>query len=121
MDRGVTWSSYSAADFWTAVKSGEQSVQDDGPEFVWPGVGGTFPGVYETGFLERGNGQMMGAFRFSGPPRAWHQSLGRRGESFPPNQTLMADCSAMWSWANLTMAGSLGITCDPFWLPMIRH
>jgi hypothetical protein len=83
MDRGVTWSSYSAADFWTAVKSGEQSVQDDGPEFVWPGVGGTFPGVYETGFLERGNGQMMGAFRFSGPPRAWHQSLGASWGELP--------------------------------------
>ncbi len=73
MDRGVTWSSYGAANFWAAVKSGEQSVQDDGPDYVWPGSGGTFPGVYETGFIERGDGQMMGAFRFSGPPRSWHQ------------------------------------------------
>jgi hypothetical protein len=74
-DRGATWSAHGAADFWQSVKRGQASVDDDGPEYTWPGEGGTFPGVYETGFIELRDGRVLGAFRFSGPPRPWHRDV----------------------------------------------
>jgi hypothetical protein len=66
---GETWEGGGDPDFWQAVRDGMETIEDNGPEYSWPGVGGTFPGVYETGFFEPTDGPLLGAFRFSGPPR----------------------------------------------------
>jgi hypothetical protein len=72
---GETWEGGGDPDFWQAVRDGMETIEDDGPEYSWPGVGGTFPGVYETGFFEPTDGPLLGAFRFSGPPRPWHREV----------------------------------------------
>ncbi|NKB72063.1 MAG: hypothetical protein GKR89_33715 [Candidatus Latescibacteria bacterium] len=74
-DGGHTWSSGIDADFWRAVKAGKAHIPQDGPHCTWPGEGGTFPGVYETGFCQLADGRLMGAFRFSGPPLPWHHQV----------------------------------------------
>ncbi|MFH1571803.1 MAG: sialidase family protein, partial [Gemmatimonadota bacterium] len=74
-DGGATWSGGGDPAFWEGVRRGDRQVGDDGPPFTWPGEGGTFSGVYETGFLERRDGRVMGAFRLSGYPRPWHREL----------------------------------------------
>ena len=74
-DRGASWSGGGDVTFWEAVRRGEARVEDDGPGCCWPGEGGTFPGVYETGFAELRDGRLLGAFRFSGPPRPWHHEV----------------------------------------------
>ena len=84
-DQGQTWKGGADPGFWQAVRAGRKKIEDHGPEYVWPGAYGTFPGVYETGFCQLQNGLLMGAFRFSGPPRPWHQRvIAQWGE--PPEQ-----------------------------------
>ena len=74
-DGGHTWRSGIDSDFWEAVRAGKTSVPHDGPHCTWPGEGGTFPGVYETGFCQLADQRLLGAFRFSGPPLPWHHRL----------------------------------------------
>lgn len=74
-DRGATWSGGGDPGYWSAVRSGQKEVRDEGPHYTWPGEGGTFPGVFETGFCQLRDGRLLGAFRFSGPPRAWHREV----------------------------------------------
>lgn len=82
-DRGRTWEGGGDPAYWQAVRQGTERIHDDGPEYTWPGVGGSFSGVYETGVCQRADGLLMGAFRFSGPVRPWHyQAIARWGE--PP-------------------------------------
>lgn len=74
-DLGQTWKTGIDPEFWQAVRRGREAIDDEGPEYTWPGPGGTFPGVYETGFCELDSGLLLGAFRFSGPPRPWHHRI----------------------------------------------
>jgi len=83
-DGGQTWEG-GDPEFWGAVREGKAEIEDDGPEYGWPGMGGTFPGVYETGFCERTDGFLLGAFRFSGPPRPWHHEV-IEGWGEPPDE-----------------------------------
>ena len=84
-DRGKTWETGIDPEFWQAVRAGRESIADEGSEYTWPGPFGTFPGVYETGFCELDSGLLVGAFRFSGPPRPWHHRvIAQWGE--PPDE-----------------------------------
>ena len=44
-----------------------------GPASRWPGMGGTFPGCYETHIAELANDKLLAAFRYSGYPQPWHK------------------------------------------------
>jgi hypothetical protein len=85
-DRGQHWEGGGDPDFWRSVREGKIRIEDDGPEYGWPGTGGTFPGCYETGFYELANGMLMAALRFSGPPRPWHHEVAQAwGAGYPDN------------------------------------
>jgi hypothetical protein len=74
VDQGVTWTGGDPA-YWRAVARQETEPNYAGPEYSPGGPGGTFDGVYETGFCELSNGLLLGAFRLSGPPRSWHKQI----------------------------------------------
>ena len=71
-DSGNSWQGGGDPEYWQAVQRGEQQIDYFGPQYSTPGQGGTFDGVYETGFCELSSGTIMGAFRMSGVPRQWH-------------------------------------------------
>jgi len=71
-DRGATWSGGGDPAFWRDVRQGREQIRDDHPQYTWPGEGGSFSGVYETGFLQARDGRVLGAFRLSGFPKPWH-------------------------------------------------
>lgn len=74
-DGGSTWQGGGDPEYWQAVQRGDEQIDYFGPEYSTPGQGGTFDGVYETGFCELSSGLVMGAFRMSGVPRQWHSRV----------------------------------------------
>ena len=72
-DGGRSWQGGGDAEYWQAVRRGDECPDYCGPEYTAPGPGGSFDGVYETGFCELSSGAIVGAFRMSGVPREWHQ------------------------------------------------
>lgn len=57
------------------VEDAEVLPVGSGPQARWPGMGGTFPGCYETHVLELSGGRLLAAYRYSGYPQPWHRGM----------------------------------------------
>lgn len=68
---------FKQAGFTIETRGSKLAAVDTGPMACWPGVGGTFPGCFETGFRELASGTIVAAFRYSGFPRSWHKTVAK--------------------------------------------
>ena len=70
-DAGVTWQG--------GDPNGKMvTTCGEGPDATYTGLGGTFPGCCEAHVIELEKGNLLAAFRYSGPPLDWHASMAER-------------------------------------------
>ncbi|MGC9317210.1 MAG: sialidase family protein [Armatimonadota bacterium] len=72
-DGGRTWEGGPDPTLWQPILDAKLTVAPVGPDSCIPGVGGTFPGCYETGLAELSDGRIAAVLRFSGPQYPWHE------------------------------------------------
>jgi len=72
-DGGRSWQGGGDKQFWKSLKEADLRIEGTWLQSRIPGEGGTFPGCWETQVLQRKDGKLMAAFRYSGAPQPWHQ------------------------------------------------
>ncbi len=72
-DGGKTWQGGPDPALWGPIIEAKLTVAPVGPQSRVPGLGGTFPGCYETGLAELSDGRVAAVLRFSGPAYPWHK------------------------------------------------
>ena len=78
IDGGRTWGRTPDEVFWQMVKDVPFMVRGLTREALNPGRGGSFPGCYETDFLQQKDGTILAAFRYSGFPLPWHEKYAKQ-------------------------------------------
>jgi hypothetical protein len=74
-DGGNTWKGGGSNNFWNTLQQAKLRIEGTSLKSTIPGVGGTFPGCYETQITELANHQLIAAFRYSGVPQPWHKKM----------------------------------------------
>ena len=74
-DGGNTWKGGGNNNFWNTLQQAKLRIEGTSLKSTIPGMGGTFPGCYETQITELANHQLIAAFRYSGAPQPWHKKM----------------------------------------------